>query len=57
MKVRDTISTRNFRGMSMKAFMWAIVACFGISIAAGFVLTAQNDSQHATRTAESVRLN
>jgi hypothetical protein len=45
------------QGMGMKAFLWAIVACFGISIAAGYLLTAQNDTQHATRTAESVRLN
>ncbi len=41
----------------MKAFLWAIVACFGISLAAGILLTAQNDSEHPTRTAESVRLN
>ena len=41
----------------MKAFLWAIVACVGISVAAGFILTAQDGAEHPTRTAESVRLN
>lgn len=41
----------------MKAFLWAIVACIGISLAAGFILTAQDAAQHPTRTAEGVRLN
>ena len=41
----------------MKAFLWAVVACVGISIAAGFILTSQNDTMNASRTAEDVRLN
>jgi hypothetical protein len=41
----------------MKAFLWAIIACVGISVAAGYVLTSQEDSQHPSRTVESVRLN
>lgn len=40
----------------MKAFLWAMVACIGISVAAGFILTAQDGADHPTRTAESVRL-
>lgn len=40
----------------MQAFLWAVVACVGISVAAGYILTAQNDAQYPTRTAKSVPL-
>ena len=41
----------------MKAFLWAVVACIGISVAAGYIMTAQNDGQDPTRATDSVRLN
>ena len=41
----------------MKAFLWAVVFCVGISVAAGLILTTQNDVQDPTRTTDSVRLN
>ena len=41
----------------MRAFLWAVVACIGISVTAGFILTAQDGAQQPTRTADSVRLN
>ncbi len=44
-------------GVGMKAFLWAVVACVGISLGAGFVLTGKNASQHPSRTVDSVRLN
>jgi hypothetical protein len=55
--IRDTNAKKLKGKVIMKAFLWACVACIGISVAAGFVLRAQNDAQHPTRAAESVRLN
>lgn len=42
----------------MKAFLWAVVVCVGVSVSAGFVLTGMDNSyQQAAPIADSVRLN
>ena len=40
----------------MKAFLLAVVACVGISVAAAFILVDQSGTLSPARTGEDVRL-
>ena len=41
----------------MKAFLWSVVFCVAVSVAAGYILIGMEDLPDGSRVTDSVRLN
>jgi len=40
----------------MKAFLWAVIACIGITVGAAYVMTSLDGAKHPSRVGDDVRV-